>query len=87
MGAKQIDLVFSFEPEAQDNAVREHVEPKVTRYRLDQGRQIAALLRCENQWPNCCRRIAVAEWPRSPIFSGPNWSGILISGQIFKKNI
>ena len=36
-------------------AVREHVEPKGMRYRLDQRRQIAALLRCENQWLNCCR--------------------------------
>jgi muramidase (phage lysozyme) len=55
MGAKQIDLALSFKPKAQDNAVREHIEAKAMRYRLDHGRQIVVLLRSENQWLNRSR--------------------------------
>jgi hypothetical protein len=45
-------LAFSFKPEAQQNAVREHIEAKAMRYRLEHRRQIVALLGSENQWLN-----------------------------------
>ena len=55
MVAKQIDLAFSFKPEAQQNTVREHLEAEALRYRLEHGRQIVAVLRSEDQWLNRSR--------------------------------